>query len=137
MKLGFRAALCRTLIVLMAWLPFDAARADMIGTGQALARPAQSDPQSDRQALARFLGREDVARELQRMGIDPAAAQSRAAALSDDEAALLAHQIESAPAGGTGTLTRIFSAGALILIVVVIVWALVNLLFKTASGAKS
>ena len=93
----------------------------MIATGQALARPAQADPQSDRQALARF----------------PAAAQSRAAALSDDEAALLARQIESAPAGGTGTLTRIFSAGALIVIVVVIVWALVSLLVKTTSGAKS
>ena len=137
MKPGFRAALCRMLMVLTAWLPFDAARAEMIVTGQALARPAQAEPQADRQALARFLGREDVARELQRMGIDPAAAQGRAAALSEDEAALLARQIESAPAGGTGTLTQIFSAGALIVIVVVIVWALVSLLVKTTSGAKS
>ncbi len=128
MNAGWKAAICRLLVVLMAWAPFEGTKAGMIETGQALA---------DRQTIVAFLERTDVTRELERLGVDPAAAKGRVLALSDEEAAALAREVESAPAGGTGTFVRLFSAGALILIVVVVVWAIVSVLFKAAPGGKS
>lgn len=47
------------------------------------------------------LARADVRSEMERLGIDPALAAERAAALSDDEAARLAGHLDSAPAGGS------------------------------------
>lgn len=49
--------------------------------------------------LSAALARADVQSEMARLGIDPALAAERAAALSDDEAARLAGQLDSAPAG--------------------------------------
>ncbi|HXI35320.1 MAG TPA: PA2779 family protein, partial [Burkholderiales bacterium] len=56
------------------------------------------------------------ARELQALGIDPAAAKARVAALSDDEVRSLADRINAAPAGAD-------AAGILLLVVVVaLIW---------------
>ena len=46
------------------------------------------------------LARADVRTQLERMGVDPAAIEGRLAAMTDRELALLADQIEQAPAGG-------------------------------------
>ena len=89
-----KTILCRFLIALMAWAPFQLAHAGMIGAGQAA--PAA---QTDRDAVATFLARADVARELRALGLDPAAARSRAAALSDDETRAVAGELGSLPAG--------------------------------------
>lgn len=85
------------------------AQAALIGTEQ-LTATAQG--QSDAHArLHGLLDRADVAAALRERGVSPEQARARVAALTDDEAAQVAAQIDSAPAGGTdvlGTLVFIF-----------------------------
>ena len=50
------------------------------------------------------LSRPEVQAELVRQGVDPTLAMDRVAALSDADAARLAAQIDTAPAGGDGVL---------------------------------
>jgi hypothetical protein len=50
--------------------------------------------------LTGLLDRSDVRARLQAYGVDPAQAQARVAALTDEEAARLAAQIDELPAGG-------------------------------------
>lgn len=60
--------------------------------------------------LAAVMARADVRSEMVRLGVDPAVAAERTAALSDAEAASLAGQFDSAPAGSglVGTLVFLF-----------------------------
>ena len=88
--------LCRLLMVLMAWSPFQMAQASMIGTGQIVANQAQSD----RNTVLNFLERQDVAGQLQSLGTDAASAKDRVNAMTDEEVAALARHIDSMPAGG-------------------------------------
>lgn len=77
----------------------QSAHAAMVST-EAVAAAASSGQSGDGQArLAAVLARSDVRAEMERMGVSPAEAVERIAALTDDEAARLADQIDSAPAG--------------------------------------
>lgn len=82
---------------LLAAVPHNAARAGVIGTPQYLTA-------IDRDAaLARIdavLAREEVRNRLEHYGVDPVAANERIAALTDEELALLATELENLPAGG-------------------------------------
>jgi hypothetical protein len=73
-------------------------RADVIGTQQYITA-------IDRQAaIARIdsvLAREDVRKQLEHYGVDPAAANERVAALSDEELQTLADNLDGVPAGGS------------------------------------
>jgi len=91
--------LCRILIALMAWTPFQMAQAGMIGTEQ-VASTALS-----------LLSRAEVASQLQALGIDPAQAKDRVQAMSDQEIATLANRLASLPAGA--------DSGAVLLIIVI------------------
>ena len=55
---------------------------------------------TQQERLASLLERGDVRARLQAYGVDPVQAQARVAALSDEEAARLAAQIDALPAGG-------------------------------------
>jgi hypothetical protein len=55
---------------------------------------------TQQERLASLLQRSDVRARLQAYGVDPVQAQERVAALSDEEAARLAAQIDELPAGG-------------------------------------
>jgi hypothetical protein len=55
---------------------------------------------AERERLAELIDRSDVRERLQALGVDPASAKARVAALSDDEAAQLAAQMDTMPAGG-------------------------------------
>lgn len=108
MKSAWTKTICRLLIVLMVWTPYQAAQAGMIGTDQAAAPSSQAD----RAAVLSFVTRADVAGQLQSMGLDAATAKHRVAAMSDAEVAYLAGQLERLPAGGD-------SAGVILLIVII------------------
>ena len=69
------------------------ALAGIVGTEAALAGAQQ-------ERLAQLMDRADVQARLQALGVDPADARVRVAALSDEEAARLAAQIDELPAGG-------------------------------------
>jgi uncharacterized protein DUF6627 len=55
---------------------------------------------TERERLAGLLERGEVQARLQSLGVDPASARARVAALSDEEAARLAAQLDELPAGG-------------------------------------
>src|SRR5437879_12437628 len=73
--------LCRLLIALMAWTPFQMAHAGMIGTEQFVS----SANSADRTTVLNVLSRTEVASQLQALGIDPAQAKDRVQAMSDQE----------------------------------------------------
>lgn len=108
MKSAWARTICRLLVVLMIWTPYQIAQAGMIGTEQ-VATPASS---VDREAVLTFLARADVASQLQSMGLDAATAKDRVAAMSDGEVSYLAGKIESLPAGAD-------TAGVLLLLLVI------------------
>ncbi len=89
----------------------QSAQAAMVSTAQVVAADAGAQA---RARLAMTLQRADVQAALERNGIAPEAAQTRVAALSDEEAAAMAQQVEALPAGGDGVV------GALVLIFVVL-----------------
>ncbi len=104
--------LCRLLIALMAWMPYQIAQAGMIGTDQVVA-PAS---QAERGAVLGFVSRSDVASQLQALGIDPSTAKDRVAAMTDEEVHGLAAKIDSMPAGAD-------AAGLLLIIILVaVIW---------------
>lgn len=74
------------------------------------------------------LARDDVRQELVALGVDPAAALARAAALSDAELEQLAGQLESLPAGGDSALVVI---GIVFLVLLILeVTGIINIFHK-------
>jgi hypothetical protein len=100
--------ICRLLIALMVWTPYQIATAGMIGTDQVVA----SSPQADRTTVLNFLNRGDVANKLQSLGLDPATAKDRVGAMSDQEVQALAGRIDAMPAGAS-------DAGVVLLIILI------------------
>lgn len=100
--------MCRVLVALMVWAPFQISYAGMIGTDE-VARSSQAE----RGAVLNFVSRADVSGQLQALGLDPATAKDRVAAMTDEEVRYLASRIQSMPAGGT-------DAGAVLLLIVII-----------------
>lgn len=93
------------LLSLSLYMP--AAQAAMVSTDQVISTTAASAARSQLQTM---LLRVDVQQALLEQGVNPQDVQARVAAMSDDEAAQLAMQIEEAPAGGSalGTLVFVF-----------------------------
>ena len=59
---------------------------------------------ADRVQIFGWLDREEVSTQLQAYGVTPAELKARVAAMTDDEAAQLAAEIDSLPAGGADIL---------------------------------
>ena len=83
------------------------AQAALIGT-DALA--SASARQASESKVVSALARDDVAKQLQKMGVNPDEARQRVAALSDQELASLSDKVDRLPAGGDffGTVGFIF-----------------------------
>jgi len=109
-----RNMLCRLLIALMVWTPFQMANAAMLGTDQVVASTAQQD----RAHVLAVLERSEVASNLQMYGLDPAQARARVNAMTDEEVGALAQKIDALPAGG------LHGAGALLVILIIagVIW---------------
>lgn len=82
-------------------------QAAMIGTEQIAAAGAA---EQNRAKISAALDRPDVMAQLEKMGVDKDEAKARVAALTDAEAASMAQQIDSLPAGGDilGVLLFVF-----------------------------
>jgi len=112
MNNAWARTICRLLIVLMAWTPFQYAQAGMIGTDQVVTHRSQAD----RSTVMNFLGRTDVANQLQSFGLDSSTAKDRVAAMTDEEVRYLAGRIDTMPAGAS-------SSGWIVLIIIVaVIW---------------
>src|SRR5258708_27168963 len=99
MQSSLARAVCRVLIALTIWTPYQIAQAGMIGTDQVV----QQSSHSDRSTVLNLLSRSDVASQLQTFGIDPSTAKDRVASMSDEEVRYLSGKIESLPAGANKT----------------------------------
>lgn len=85
------------------------ARAALIGTEQVARAEAVEQGTSAHARLDALLARADVRAQLERLGVGTDDARERVAALTDEEAAVLAQQIENAPAGGIiGAILLVF-----------------------------
>jgi len=100
-------------------VPMGAASAGMVQTDRIIEQSANLEAAEARESVSAFLARDEVVQELQGLGVDPAEAQARVAALSDAEAIDLANTIEEAPAG-QGALGAIIGAGVFIFVVLLI-----------------
>ncbi len=104
----FRRFVASMLIVSIAALALpQQSYAAMVSTGSAIAS-------AERDRIATVLNRADVRAQLESMGVKPADVNARLGALTDQEAAQIAAQIDSLPAGGDGIL------GALVFIFIVL-----------------
>ena len=112
MKSAWARTICRLLIVLMAWTPFQWAQAGLIGTDQVVASTAQAD----RAAVLNFVSRADVASQLQSFGIDASTAKDRVAAMTDQELRTIAGRIDAMPAGANS------SGWVVLIIIVLVIW---------------
>jgi hypothetical protein len=108
MKSAWAKTICRLLVVLMVWTPYQVAQAGMIGTDQV----ATTSSQADRSAVLNFVSRADVAGQLQALGLTAGTAKDRVAAMTDNEVSYLAGQINSLPAGAD-------TAGVILLILII------------------
>lgn len=104
-----KSILCRLLIALMIWSPYQIAQAGMIGTETFAATTSQAD----RANLVNLLNRADVSRQLQAFGIDATSAKDRVMAMTDQEVSDLSNRISALPAGG-------ISDGATVLLIILI-----------------
>ena len=107
--------IARILIVSMAWMPFPA-QAAMVGTDQV---NTSAQHRVNRDTVVDFLGRGDVARQLEAAGLSAATAKERVDAMTQEEINRLAGKIDSVPAGAAdGWIWAI----AIIAIVLYLVW---------------
>ena len=88
------------------------AQAGMLPTTSVVANPAK-------ERIIGLLERSDVRQQLASLGVDPADAKARVAALTDDEAAQLAARVDSMPAGGDG-IGAILGVAVLIFLVLLL-----------------
>lgn len=86
------------------------AQAGLVGTQEAVANEQRGE-------IQRYLDRQEVRDQLQAMGVDPALVEARVAALSDEEARVLAERLKDLPAGGDGVGAVV---GALLVIFVIL-----------------
>jgi len=89
-------------------------QAAMISSEQVAGVVANPNGEQDRANIMSTLSRQDVQAALIARGIDPAQAQNRVAALTDEEASIMASHLDSAAAGGDGII------GAIVLIFLVL-----------------
>ena len=104
-KKGIAIALSAQLV--LATQAVTMAQAEMLGTDAAISKYTAL---ADREMLMDELQRADIQAEIEALGVDPAEAEARLAALSDEEIQSILVQMESDSAGADilGTLFTIF-----------------------------
>lgn len=104
----FFAAFVAVSVLSMGTL--QTAQAAMIASDQVAQETMAPAPVGDRAKIIDAFSRPEVQAELVKRGVDPAQAEARIAALSDEEAAKLAQDIDNAPAGAgfLGVIVFIF-----------------------------
>lgn len=90
------------------------AQAALVSSDQVAETVMAPASQQDRARVMEAFSRPEVQAELVKRGVDPSQARDRIAALSDEETATLARQIDTAPAGGNAFI------GAVVLVFLVL-----------------
>src|SRR4051812_50001795 len=111
----FRRSVSLAHIVSMVGMGLPLSAQAGMGPTQTLAQSVAADPAKDR--ILSVIARSDVRAQLESLGVNPADAKARVAALSDDEAGQLAARLDSLPVGADGGASII---GAVVLIFLVL-----------------
>ena len=82
----------------------QAAPEGLISTQAVADAQAARDAGRDRAFVLETLKRPELQSKMEQLGVSPAEAEKRVAALSDNEVSMLAEKIQSAPAGGSDVL---------------------------------
>lgn len=110
----FKKIVAHTLITALLFVGIaQSAQATLVSTEQVVSAAAA---QQNRAKINAAFQRPEVQAELQKMGISGDEAQARAAALTDDETAAVAHRIDALPAGGDGIVGAIVFIFILLLV---------------------
>jgi hypothetical protein len=128
MNAGIRR-LTASLLTALLVIPLPPARAEIVETAAAMA--------AHRQRFAAFLERDDVRRQLEARGIDAAQAKARIEALTDEEAALIAAQFETLPAGGARADVVFYMVAIIILLPLVLVVGTVALVVSAINKSAA
>jgi hypothetical protein len=88
-------ALLLAVVMLAISMPLGTARAAVVTTDEVLAESGATD----RERVLAFLDRADVRQQIVALGVDPAEAAARVAALSDAQVREIAGQLDQLPAG--------------------------------------
>ena len=104
-------------LVLVATLPMGFVQAGLVPTDQVMAETFGAG--EERARVEAFLAREDVREQFAALGVDSAEAAERIAALSDDEVAKIAGQLDQLPAGEGFLATAAITAGIILLILII------------------
>lgn len=103
-------------LVLVASLPLGHARAGLVPTDRVVAQTFETS--DERARVETFLARADVQAQFEALGVDPAEAAERIAALGDDEIAEIAGQLDVLPAGEGFFTTAAIVLGVILLVLV-------------------
>ena len=104
-------------LVLAATLPMGFAQAGLVPTDQVINESFGAG--DERARVEAFLAREDVQEQFATLGVDPAEAAQRVAALTDDEVAEIAGQLDQLPAGEGFLVTAAIVGGVVLLILII------------------
>jgi hypothetical protein len=117
-----RSVLCTALVVLLGIaVPATRLQASPLSTGTLSQIAGAGDA---RERVLAQLDREEVARGLESLGVDPAEARARLAALSDAELQQIAGRLDQIPAGEGSTVGTILLIIAVVFVGLVITDAL-------------
>jgi hypothetical protein len=103
------------LILSMVLLPFST-QAGMISTDQVVTGAAA---RADRARIVDFVARADVQKQMEVLGLSPANAQDRVAALTDEEVQRVAGKLDFAPAGASTAGVEWVVVGVIIMAILV------------------
>ncbi|MEM1164266.1 MAG: PA2779 family protein [Pseudomonadota bacterium] len=89
------------------------AQAEMLSTEAAIADYAAH---ADRQFLLSEIQRDEIRQEIIDMGVDPAEAEARLMALTDEEVAMMVDQMDTGSAGASGIVGALFTVFVILLV---------------------
>ncbi len=103
-----RQFLVYALIFSINWMALTGPASATMIASEALVQASQRDATEAK--VLQALSRPELVQQMEKLGVDPAAARDRVAALTDDELAALDQRLDSLPAGGdiVGALLFVF-----------------------------
>ena len=121
MKAFFYRLISQLLVTSLIVLPFST-QAALIGTGELT---ASAQGQANRDKVRDFMGRAEVQKQLQVLGVNPDIAKDRVNALTDQEVQHLAGKIDTLPAGAIGGVEVV----ALTVLLIVVIYVLLKYIY--------
>ena len=110
----FYKLVARILILSMIWMPFSL-HAGMVGTDQVV---TSAQDQLNRDKVASFVSRSDVASQFEALGLSASSAKERVNAMTQEEVNHIAGKIDALPAGADSTGWWI----AAVIVIGVLIW---------------